>query len=238
VLAERVLLLLMIAPPVAGVALGHLSGGRLAGFRTIGVRALWLVWLAAVAQYAVDGPAGLAVVFTSVLIWLAVNLPRWPAAVRLAGVAVLLGAALNGSAIALNGRMPYDPAAAAIAGLPAGAETPENEPAATATRVAVLGDTIPVPPLHAVVSPGDLLIAGGACAFVVFTMRRHRRSRSPDNPEEVKDDLPHRPGAQHAGDPALHGRRAHDRRQLTGIVSLAVLATLISTIGAPHEHGG
>lgn len=84
--------LLTIAPPVAGVALGYLLGGRLAGFRTVRVRALWLVWLAAgvqFAQYSLDGvrvfvehTVGvpmLALVFAVVLAWLAVNLPGWPA---------------------------------------------------------------------------------------------------------------------------------------------------------------
>ncbi|MEU7903602.1 hypothetical protein [Actinoplanes sp. NPDC049118] len=46
------LLLLTIAPVVSGVALGYLLGGRLAGFRTIRIRALWLVWLAAGVQFA------------------------------------------------------------------------------------------------------------------------------------------------------------------------------------------
>jgi hypothetical protein len=168
--------LLMAVPPVAGVAAGYLLGGRLAGFRAIRIRALWLVWLAAgvqFVQYSVGGAPLLAVVFALVLVWLAVNLPRWPAAVRVAGVVIVLGASLNGLAIALNGRMPYahtDPGATT--------ETTKNEPADTDTRLGLLGDTIAVPALRAVISPGDILIGGGACAFVVLAMRQPRRSWS------------------------------------------------------------
>ncbi|MFB9696517.1 DUF5317 family protein [Amorphoplanes digitatis] len=214
----RMLLVVMLAPVVAGVALGYLLGGRLAGFGAIRIRALWLVWLAAGVQFAQYSALGarplLAVVFTLVAAWLAVNIPEWPGAVRAAAVVIVLGASLNGLAIALNGRMPYD---AAGAGSRAPAVTPKNEPADADTRLAVLGDTIAIPPLRAVVSPGDLLIGGGTCAFVVFVMRRRTIA------EEVNHD-PHtepaarRPGdvrAGGAGDPALHGRRADDRGQLT-----------------------
>lgn len=85
-------LLLTIAPPVAGVLLGYLLGGRLGGFRSIPIRALWLVWLAAGVQFAQYSVAGvrhfiedtlgvpmLALIFAIVLAWLAVNLPGWPA---------------------------------------------------------------------------------------------------------------------------------------------------------------
>ncbi|MET8153303.1 DUF5317 family protein [Actinoplanes sp. NPDC049668] len=236
-----VLLPLMLAPVVVGVALGYLFGGRLAGFGAIRIRALWLVWLAAAvqfAQYRFDGAAPmLAVIFAAVLAWLAVNLPGWPRAVRAAAVVIVLGASLNGLAIALNGRMPYD---AGDAGSHPPAVTAKNEPADAGTRLAVLGDTMAIPPLRAVVSPGDLLIGGGSCAFVVFVMRRRSIA------EEVKPDDPHpelaarRPRdvrAGDAGDAALHGRRADDRGQLNAGAVVA-MALLLYLIGAPHEHGG
>jgi hypothetical protein len=180
-------LMLTVAPPLAGVAVGYLLGGRLAGFRQVRIRQLWLLWAAAAiqfAQYAADGvrrfteeTIGLPMlvpVFALVLAWFAVNLRHWPPAIRAAAVLIVLGAALNGLAIAANGRMPYDPAAVAAVGLRPGVETPKNEPADGRTRLATLGDTIPVPLLRKVVSPGDLLIGGGAAAFVVFAMRRGR----------------------------------------------------------------
>jgi hypothetical protein len=113
--------------------------------------------------------SGLAVVFGVVLTWLALNLPRWPAALRVAGVLIVLGAVLNGAAIALNGRMPY--------AAPAAHDTAKNVAADDRTRAARLGDTIPIAPLHALISPGDILIGGGACAFVLLAMRRRRTER-------------------------------------------------------------
>jgi hypothetical protein len=216
-------LLLTIAPPAIGVLAGYLSGGRLAGFRTLRIRALWLVWLAAAvqfAQYSVRGARGLLVlVFAIVLVWLAVNLPRWPAAIRVAGLAIVLGAALNALVIGLNGRMPYNPGAAAQAGLHADVVTPKNMPADERTRLPSLGDIIPIPPLHKVASPGDVLISGGAAALVLLAMRRARTTE-----EEEATRVPDRPVA--AGGPdGLH----------PGPIALARLSW---PVGAPHEHGG
>ncbi|MEV0714910.1 DUF5317 family protein [Asanoa sp. NPDC050611] len=177
--------LLTVAPPLLGVGLGYLLGGRRAGFRTVRIRALWLVWLAALVQFAqyslagvrhvVEDVAGLpmlALVFAIVLGWLAINLGGWPGAIRAAGLAIVLGAVLNGVVIAANGRMPYDPVAVAKVSERDGLETPKNEPAGPGTRLAWLGDTIPIPGLRKVASPGDVLISVGACAFVVLVMRR------------------------------------------------------------------
>lgn len=192
--------LLIIAPPLVGVGLGYLLGGRLAEIRGLRIRALWLVWLAAAVQFAQYSLAGvrhfvedvvgvpmLALVFAIVLGWLAVNLPGWPAAVRVAGLAIVLGAALNAVVIAANGRMPYDPAAVAKVSERAGLETPKNEPAGAGTRLAWLGDTIPIPGLRKVASPGDVLISVGTCAFVVLAMRR-RPEESAATAEKVTLD--------------------------------------------------
>ena len=43
-------LILLIAPPTVGVAVGYVCGGRLAGLRSIRLSAGWLLWLAAVVQ--------------------------------------------------------------------------------------------------------------------------------------------------------------------------------------------
>jgi hypothetical protein len=184
--------LLTVFPPVAGVIIGYLSGGRLSGVRTVRIRALWLVWLAAAVQFAqyfapgvrrfVENDLGvpmLVPVFAIVLAWLAVNLRAWPAAIRVAGAAIVLGAAMNALVIGLNGRMPYDPAAAVRLGLPADVQGPKNVPADAGTRLAALGDIIPVPVLGKIASPGDVLIAGGTCALVVLAMRRSRQDQEP-----------------------------------------------------------
>lgn len=178
-------LILLIAPPTAGVAVGYLCGGRLAELRNIRLAALWLLWLAAAVQAAqyyvapLRHPAMLIIVFGLVLSWLAVNLPTWPLAIRIAGVAITVGALANGLTIALNGRMPYEPTAAEAVGLRADLTTPKNEPADHATRLAFLGDTIPVTPLHKVVSPGDVLIGAGTVALTALAMRRRRDEPDP-----------------------------------------------------------
>jgi len=186
-------LLLTVAPPLFGAAVGLLAGGRFSGFRAVSIRALWLVWAAAAVQflqYFVPGLADLrlpllGVVFALVLLWLALNLPQWPSPIRIAGLVIVLGAALNAVVIGLNGRMPYSPPAAASVGLHPATVTPKNTPAGHSTRLAALGDTIPVPALHKVASPGDVLISGGAAALVVLAMRRrtppagsHTRTRT------------------------------------------------------------
>lgn len=179
-------LLLLIAPPALGVLVGYLCGGRLAGLRAVRLRALWLLWLAAAvqaAQYYVTPlrhPALLILVFGLVLWWLALNLAAWPLAIRIAGVAITVGALANGLAIVLNGRMPYQPAAAAAVGLRPGLTTPKNAPADDTTRLAWLGDTIPVAPLNKVVSPGDVLIGAGTVALTALAMRRRRGRPDPE----------------------------------------------------------
>ncbi|GAA2630203.1 DUF5317 family protein [Paractinoplanes durhamensis] len=216
-------LVLTAAPAIAGVLLGYLCGGQLSGFRNVRVRALWLVWLAAAVQFtqyfapgvrhAVEDMAGipmLAPVFAIVFAWLAVNLRHWPTAIRLAGVAIVLGAAMNALVIGLNGRMPYDPVAAVAVGNAPDREGPKNAPADAETRLAALGDTIPVPLLRKVASPGDVLISSGTIALITLTMRRGRRANeeNPDDPYVVLAA----PGAGrfhagHLGPAALHRRR-------------------------------
>ncbi|GIF01665.1 DUF5317 family protein [Paractinoplanes rishiriensis] len=195
---------LTAAPPVIGVLLGYLCGGRLSGFRTVRIRALWLVWLAAAVQFTqyfapgvrhfVEDTAGipmLAPVFAIVFVWLGVNLWHWPTAIRLAGVAIVLGAAMNALVIGLNGRMPYDPATSVAVGNAPDREGPKNAPADSGTRLAALGDVIPVPVVRKVASPGDVLISGGIIALVVLVMRRGRPA------EEQPDEKPlTRGGAQ------------------------------------------
>jgi hypothetical protein len=178
-------LILLIAPPTAGVVVGYVCGGRLAGLRSIRLSAVWLLWLAAVVQAAqyyvapLRHPAMLVVVFGLVLWWLALNLPTWPLAIRIAGVAITVGALANGLTIALNGRMPYEPTAAEAVGLRPDLTTPKNEPADDATLLAFLGDTIPVTPLKKVISAGDVLIGAGTVALTALAMRRRHDQPDP-----------------------------------------------------------
>jgi hypothetical protein len=184
------------------------------------------------AQYSAPHARGplLALVFAIVLAWLGINLPRWPVAIRVAGLAIALGAVLNALVIGLNGRMPYDPAAAARAGLHTDVVTPKNVPAGADTRLALLGDVI----------PGHGPAQG----------RQPRR----------------RPDQRRCGGPgrARHARRAHRTgrrccsarlaprtstendmtraltwpRLMLAVLTLATLALMLYTIGAPTEISG
>src|SRR6266536_1917074 len=178
-------LILLVTPVLVGVLIGYAAGGRLANLLSLRLRALWLLWLAAAVQAAqyylpwlrrlVQDNLGipmLAVVFAIVLMWITLNLLRWPRLMRLAAALIVAGAIGNGLVIAANGRMPYAPQAAVQAHLPATAVGPKNQPADDGTRLAFLGDVIPLVPLGKVLSAGDLLIAAGASAAVAVAMRR------------------------------------------------------------------
>jgi hypothetical protein len=191
-------LTLLLIGPLIGLAFGWLLGGRLANLVKVRLRALWLLWLAAgvqAAQYYIRplrtilqdrlGISMLAIVFAIVAVWLAVNLRPGPPVLRFAVAIILAGAALNATAIAMNGRMPYSVAAARTAGLPAGSANPKNAPADANTRLAFIGDVIPVAPLGKIVSPGDLLIILGAAATVAAAMRRRPPELVPAAREEV-----------------------------------------------------
>jgi hypothetical protein len=90
---------------------------------------------------------------------------------RYGALAVAAGGLLNGVAIAANGRMPYSTWAASKAGLGVGLQTARNVAATHATRLLPIGDIMPVPPLHAVFSIGDMLICLGIAAMIVAAMR-------------------------------------------------------------------
>jgi hypothetical protein len=221
--------ILLLAPPLIGVLAGYVLGGRLAGLATVRLRALWLLWVATgvqASQYYLHpvreflenrlGLPMLAIVFALVALWLGVNLsqPHGPP-LRIAIVVILLGALSNGAAIVANGRMPYSTGAARVAGLPTDTVTPKNEPGHEETRVAFIGDVVPVPFLRKVISPGDVLISLGMVTAIAAAMRRRRSRSRRAVGEEVNHDLrPHAPpGAVGAvpdridRDPAVHDRR-------------------------------
>jgi hypothetical protein len=193
--------ILALAPIVAGVGIGYLMRGRLSelGGR---FRAVWLLWLAAAVQMLHNSSAGarrvvmdrtgmsmLVIVFGIGLLWVAFNLWHWQPAMRYAGVVVMIGAIANCAAVAANGRMPYSSHAAAIVGVPAGATTPKNEPALDHSRLTLLADNVPIPPLHKIVSVGDVLIAAGTVALLAAAMRRrHDAEVSESTREEVNND--------------------------------------------------
>jgi hypothetical protein len=175
---------LLVTPVLVGVLAGYAAGGRLANLLSVRLRALWLLWLAAAVQAAqyylpsvrrlVQDDLGipmLAVVFAIVLLWAALNVVGWARPMQLAGALIVVGAIGNGLVIAANGRMPYSSQAAVRAHLPPTLAGPKNQPADDGTRLASLGDVIPLPPLGKVISAGDLLIAAGVSAAVAVALR-------------------------------------------------------------------
>jgi hypothetical protein len=172
---ERVAILLFAIPVAVGLAAGYASGGSLRSLAATRFRALWLLWAAAAAQ--LSGAVmptrtwALAATFTVTAGWLLVNALGWPPALRRGALAAAAGGLLNEVAITANGRMPYSPWAAARAGLGTGHQTARNIAATHATRLLPIGDVIPVPPLHAVFSAGDMLICLGIAALITAAMR-------------------------------------------------------------------
>lgn len=170
------LVMLLLVPAVVGTFIGILAGGRFSGLAMLRPKALWLLWIAVAAQIGqrvVPGLRGpmLACTFAVVLVWLAVNVRRQSRVLRVAGAAITIGVLLNGVAILTNGRMPYSARAAAAAGAPVSTTTSKGEPADQRSRLVFIADTVPVPFLHAVVSPGDVLIAIGIALTLAGAMR-------------------------------------------------------------------
>jgi hypothetical protein len=193
------MLTLLIAPLLIGLLAGWLRGGRPARLAQLRLRAPWLAWLAVAVQVAQLVPAirrviedGLGVpvlvpVYALLGLWLLMNLPGRRIAVQAAIMVLFLGGLMNGVVIAANGRMPFSITAAHQADVPeakiSAVGLPKNEPTTARTRLAWLGDSLPVRPLHEVISPGDLIIVVGiALLAATATSARHRRHTSPPSP--------------------------------------------------------
>lgn len=183
-------MLWIFAFPIAcGIALGYLRGGKLRVLGQLRIEALWLVWVAvaiqachlyvpAVRRFAENelGLPLLLVVFGSVGLWIGLNLGGRSLGVWLAIVMLLIGGILNGLAILANGRMPFSQSAALHARLPRDKifpvdRLPKNEPASADTRIPILGDIIPVRPIHRVISIGDVILAIGIALIIAAGMR-------------------------------------------------------------------
>jgi Family of unknown function (DUF5317) len=202
------MLTLLILPVLVGLAAGWLAGGRPMRLLDTPLRALWLVWIAVLIQLALSyvpaarqlvehdlGVPMLLPIYLGIGLWLAINLPGRAWSVRL-GIALLLtGGAMNGLAILANGRMPFSVPAARHAGLSDAkifaADLPKAVSATQATRLAWLGDIIPVRPIHAVMSAGDVVIIVGIVLVVAAGMRLPR-SAGDSHPPVVSQSTPER----------------------------------------------
>lgn len=179
------LLVILVLPVAVGVLVGLLSsGGRLGRILDIRIRSPWMLWGAAALQLvqSLTGAQPLLVaVYLLVLGWLAVNLRFGSRTERVGYGCVLAGLSSNGVAVGLNGRMPYDPAAARQVGFVGTGVTPKSFPADVATRLSMLGDIVPIKPLGAVISVGDIAIfAGVALLAATPSLRRTRRGGDED----------------------------------------------------------
>ena len=186
---------LIAGPLLGGVLAGYALGGRLRQLIRTRLRAVWLLWLAAVLQLVqfefvparirIESALGISLlipIFALAGAWLLVNLAGRPPAMQVAVALILLGGGLNAAAIAANGRMPYAESALVAADVTAsqrarGERSPKHVAADAATRLPWLGDVIPVRPLRKVVSAGDIVLLAGVGALVAAAMRR--RSAGP-----------------------------------------------------------
>ncbi len=175
---------------VAGVLLALLAGGRPSYAADRPIRALNAVWAGVALQIGpqlvdVGGRLGLALVLAGyglLVAFAVVNL-------RLVGMPIaLVGLALNLTVIALNAGMPVRAEALVAADQASWAELPTVDLGAKRhieradDRLAFLGDTLPIEPLHEVVSFGDLILAAGVgdVAFRLLRpagLRRQRRTQ-------------------------------------------------------------
>jgi hypothetical protein len=193
------MVLLVAGPLIGGVLVGYAFGGRLRQLVRTRIRAVWLLWLAAAAQFVqfefasvrtgVESALGFSLlipIFGLVAAWLLVNLVDRPRAMRMAVALILLGGGLNAAAIAANGRMPYSPSALVSAQVTAdqkarGERSPKHVAADAGTRLLWLGDVLPVRPIKKVVSVGDLILLAGVAALLAAAMRPGGRTRREDD---------------------------------------------------------
>lgn len=184
---------LITTPSVLGVAIGYARGGRLSSIR---LRSLWLLWAAAMVQLAqyravglrdlIQNHLGISLlipIFILVAVFLWRNMAPHGRMPRPAMAGIAAGMAGNAVAIAANhGRMPWWPAAARVAGMvPAATGSPKNQPAVSGTRLPWLGDVIPLPGFHMVMSLGDVAIIAGAAIGVAALMTKPTTSGVPDD---------------------------------------------------------
>jgi hypothetical protein len=178
-----VLLVLLVAA-LALLAATLIGGARLAQVR---LRAVRLLVAAAVVQVGTSALApasgfarAVALVLTTVLVGLFVYGNRMVAGTPLIGAGLLL----NVVVVAANGAMPVSLSAAADAGLPRAAlaldEDAMREPVDDDTRLAMLGDVVPLtlPWRAQVVSPGDVLVASGVGLLLVSAGGRQTPRRA------------------------------------------------------------
>lgn len=168
---------------VAGIALGLLFGGRFANLTGRTLRAWPLLPAGAVLQAlpeVIDLQVGFFLVVLSYLLLLAFAVAN----MHLVGMpVVLIGLALNITVMAANAGMPVRADAIVAAGIAEADEVASLDYGAKRhledddTRLAWLGDIVPVPGIAEVLSFGDLVMMFGVADLVARLLRPVRRAR-------------------------------------------------------------
>jgi Family of unknown function (DUF5317) len=173
---------------LAGVVVAVLRGGSLENINRVRFRLPWLVFLglalqvgaeaAAVRIPGIHGGAGglilLAISYGLLVIFVALNF-RLPGALLIG-----LGLFLNLAVILANGGMPVSRRAVTVSGSHPGLHlrhSVKHQWMGRGTRLAFLGDIIPLPPLG-VVSAGDVVLGAGVFLLVNHLMAPPNRHRS------------------------------------------------------------
>jgi hypothetical protein len=198
-------LTVFVLASVLGVTVGYLLGGRASGLAELGLRALWLVWVALACSllaylpgtHALK-PAFVGATFALVCGFFLVNASAQRGWVKVGLVIVAVGWMLNGAAIVANGGMPVP---RSVLELPASGldhaldvHRFEHTVLAPSTKLRWLADVIPTPCLTGsssnhrgqcgAVSVGDLLLIGGVAMVEAAAMATGSRRRTlPSSPE-------------------------------------------------------
>ncbi len=189
----------MLKAYVAGlgfaIALGWITRGRLSGITRLRMRSTWLLWLALALQLSQYVPALrldpaspghrvlLVLSYAAAASWLLRNVAvQRNRGLRIGLTIASLGWALNAAVVVANNGMPVSTAASRQAGNPGTLANSALERgqmykhvlATSATPLRPLGDVIPLRSLHAVVSPGDVVLWLGVLITVAAAMRLDR----------------------------------------------------------------
>ncbi|MEW6153721.1 MAG: DUF5317 family protein [Actinomycetota bacterium] len=175
---------MIVAPVLLGVVIGWARRGRLGGLGSLRLRAPLLVFAAVGAQLALGRlpatwrwPVVLGT-YAAVGLWVGLNVRGRSAAVRAGLGLVALGWAMNLAAMAPYGGMPVSVSALRAAGFDAdhdvtGGHLYKHVVADDGDVLArALGDSVPVPPLRAVISSGDIVLAAGIATVIAGAMGR------------------------------------------------------------------
>jgi len=176
---------IVLLPVLAGALTGWVRGGRIQALERLRLRAPWLVGAAVGVQLVLHrfGTGWrLPLLFASyalVGLWLARNVGGRRAALRAGLAMIAAGWAMNLAAMVPNGGMPVSESALDVIGVAPGYDVADGH---LSKHVGghgglvdgLLGDSIPVAPLGAVISLGDIVLAAGIAVTLATAMTDRR----------------------------------------------------------------